>query len=81
MIPSQRVRRYTAQFCADGERARAFLERRCQLEALTGGGSVPQAMVDGRPIGGFDELAALERNGGLRRLARAESAAARSVDP
>jgi glutaredoxin 3 len=57
------------------------LERCCELEALTGGRSVPQLLVDGRPIGGFDELAALERNGGLPGSARAEWAAAPSVDP
>jgi glutaredoxin 3 len=84
-----RVQLYTAPFCADCERARALLERAgiafeeidlsrdparcCQLESLTGGRSVPQLLVEGRPIGGFDELAALERNGGLRMPASAES--------
>ncbi len=48
----------------------------CELEALTGGRSVPQLLVDGPSIGRFDELAPLERSGGLRRLARAEWAAA-----
>ena len=28
----------------------------CRLHELTGGRSVPQAVVDGRPIGGYDEL-------------------------
>lgn len=83
---------YTAPFCADCDRARALLERAgitfeeidlsrdlercCQLEALTGGRSVPQLVLDGRPIGGLAELDALARNGGLRRPVRAESAAA-----
>lgn len=92
MISPPGVQLYTAPFCADCERARALLERAgiafeeidlsrelercCQLEALTGGRSGPWLLLDGRPIGGFDELAALERNGGLRRLARAESVGA-----
>ena len=82
---------YTAPFCADCDRARALLERagitfeeidlsrdleRCgQLEALTGGRSVPQLVLDGRPIGGLAELDALTRTGGLRRPMTAESAA------
>jgi glutaredoxin len=70
VISPPRVQLYTAPF-------RVY----CELEALTGGRSVPQLLVDGRPIGGFDELAALERNGGLPGSARAEWAAAPSVDP
>lgn len=97
MISPPPVQLYTAPFCAYYDRAHALLERRriafeeidpsralercCELEALTGGRSVPQLLVDGRPIGGFDELAALERNGGLRGSARAEWAAAPSADP
>jgi glutaredoxin 3 len=70
---------FTAPFCAECERARALLERRgiafeeidlstspercCELEALTGGKSVPQLVIDGRPIGGFADLAALDRAG------------------
>jgi len=76
-----RVELYTAPFCANCDRARALLERAgvafaeidlsrdldrcCELEALTGGRSTPQVVVDGRPIGGYTELAALERSGGL----------------
>ena len=74
---------YTAPFCARlrpragaAERAGITfeeidlsrdLERCCQLEALTGGRSAPQLVLDGRPIGGLAELDALARNGGLRR--------------
>ena len=70
-----------APFCAECERARALLERRgiafeeidlsadpdrcCELEALTGGRSAPQIVIDGRPIGGFAELSALDRAGGV----------------
>ena len=37
----------------------------CRLRELRGGASVPQAVVDGRAIGGYDERAALVRNGAL----------------
>jgi glutaredoxin 3 len=86
VIALPRVELYTAPFCALCERARQLLERAaisfveiglssdpercCALEALTGGRSVPQIVIDGRPIGGFDELAALDRHGQLRPGAR-----------
>lgn len=64
---------YIAPFCVDCERAVALLEghglpferidlgdpsRCCRLHELTGGASVPQAKVEGRRLGGYDELAA-----------------------
>ena len=68
---------YTAPFCADCDRARALLERAeisfeeldlgrdlercCQLEALTGGRSVPQLVPAGRAVGGLAELDARTR--------------------
>ena len=83
---AQRVELYTAPFCANCDRARELLERAgvafaeidlsrdlercCELEALTGGRSTPQIVIDGRPIGGYAELAALDRTGGLQALAR-----------
>jgi glutaredoxin 3 len=82
-----RVELYTAPFCANCGRARELLERAgvafaeidlsrdlercCELEALTGGRSTPQIVIDGRPIGGYTELAALDRAGGLEALAPA----------
>jgi len=36
---------------------------RRQLQELTGGSTVPQVVVDGRPIGGADHLARLDRRG------------------
>jgi glutaredoxin 3 len=39
-----------------------FRER---LEALTGGWTVPQILIDGRPIGGYTELWRLDREGAL----------------
>lgn len=81
MTSQRRVVLYTAAFCAECERARALLERRgiafeevdlsadpgrcCELEALTGGRSAPQVVIDGRPIGGLAELAALDHAGGV----------------
>jgi glutaredoxin 3 len=35
---------------------------------LTGGWTVPQILVDGRPIGGYDELRLLDRDGRLDAL-------------
>ncbi len=42
---------------------------RRQLQELTGGSTVPQIVVDGRPIGGADRLARLDRRGVLAALA------------
>ena len=43
-----------------------FPERRAEMIERSGGGrTVPQLFVDGRPIGGSDELAELERSGAL----------------
>ena len=96
MIPSPRVQLYTTPFCTVCERARQLLEqagvtfeeidlssdaeRCCELEALTGGKSAPQLAVDGRPIGGFDELAALQRNGLLAWWTSAELTGTSSLD-
>lgn len=38
------------------------------LVEQTGRGTIPQIFIDGRPIGGYDELRALERTGELDRL-------------
>lgn len=42
---------------------------RRQLHELTGESTVPQIVVDGRPIGGADRLARLDRHGVLAALA------------
>jgi glutaredoxin 3 len=75
-----RIRLYTSAWCGHCARARALLEQHgleyeeidigdldgcCRLHELTGGDSVPQAVVDGRPVGGYDELAALVQTGAL----------------
>jgi glutaredoxin 3 len=42
--------------------------RRQEMQALGGGRTVPQIFIDDRPIGGFDELNALQQSGELDRL-------------
>jgi glutaredoxin 3 len=43
-------------------------ERRRWLAQATGRRTVPQIFIDGRSIGGYEELAALARRGELERL-------------
>jgi glutaredoxin 3 len=45
------------------------LEFRRKLVDLTGRWTVPQILIDGRPIGGFLELWQLDRDGRLEQLA------------
>jgi glutaredoxin 3 len=42
---------------------------RQEMERRSGRRSVPQIFIDGRPVGGFDELYALDQSGELDRLA------------
>jgi glutaredoxin 3 len=80
-----RIKMYTATWCGYCDRARQLLrERELPFEEvsldddpafrrtlldLTGGWTVPQILLDGRPIGGFTELSALDRAGLLGELA------------
>lgn len=41
---------------------------RRQMEAKSGRRTVPQIFIDGRPIGGFDELYELDKSGDLDRM-------------
>ena len=75
------IRMYTTRWCGYCVRAKALLESRGfgyeeievdddpgfreKLLTLTGGFTVPQIVVDGRPIGGYRELATLVRDGRL----------------
>jgi glutaredoxin 3 len=75
---------YTTRWCGYCVRAKALLERkeiayeeisldddpafRHKLLDLTGNWTVPQILIDGRPIGGYTELYELERNGRLDEL-------------
>jgi glutaredoxin 3 len=79
-----RIQIYTTQWCGYCVRAKALLngrglpyeeisldevpEFRRVLMDTTGGWTVPQVVVDGRPIGGYTELWRLEREGGLEGL-------------
>jgi len=76
---------YTTRWCGYCVRAKALLESReiefeeisldddpvfrQRLLELTGGWTVPQIVIDGRPIGGYTELWQLDRSGELERLA------------
>jgi len=42
--------------------------RHAEMEQLTGSRLVPQILIDGHVIGGFDELSALDKDGDLERL-------------
>ncbi|MDH3914781.1 MAG: glutaredoxin 3 [Chromatiales bacterium] len=41
------------------------LEKRREMESLSGRRTVPQIFIDGRPIGGYDALRALDTSGRL----------------
>ena len=76
-----RVRVYSTRWCGYCVRAKALLESRGieykdisldddpgfrkKLFDLTGGWTVPQILIDGRPIGGYAELWRLDREGRL----------------
>jgi glutaredoxin 3 len=77
-----RIQMYSTAWCGYCDRARALLRERdlpfeeipldddpafrARLLDLTGRWTVPQILVDGRPIGGFAELRELDRRGLLR---------------
>ena len=79
------VQMYTTRWCGYCARAKVLLESRGipfeeisldddpgfrqRLMDLTGGWTVPQILIDGRPIGGYTELWQLDRSGELERLA------------
>lgn len=52
---------------ADIEKIRVDIdpERRTEIMEKTGRRTVPQIYIGGRHVGGFDELSALDRQGGL----------------
>jgi glutaredoxin 3 len=76
-----RVRVYSTRWCGYCVRAKALLESkgiayedvyldddpafRQRLFELTGGWTVPQILIDGKPIGGYTELWRLDRDGRL----------------
>lgn len=80
-----RIELYTTAWCGYCDRARGLLRERnvsfeeinldddpgfrTRLLDLTGRWTVPQILIDGRPIGGFTELRDLDRRGLLDELA------------
>jgi glutaredoxin 3 len=79
------IQMYTTRWCGYCVRAKTLLESRGisfeeisldddpdfrrRLLDLTGGWTVPQIVIDGRPIGGYTELWQLDRSGELEHLA------------
>ena len=75
---------YTTRWCGYCVRAKTLLDSRAleyeeinldgdpgfrqRLLELTGGWTVPQILVDGKPIGGYTELWQLDRSGELDKL-------------
>jgi glutaredoxin 3 len=80
-----KIEMYTTRWCGYCVRAKALLDAhglgyeeisldedpafRQRLLDLTGAWTVPQILVDDRPIGGYTELWQLDRSGDLERLA------------
>jgi glutaredoxin 3 len=60
---------YTKAFCSFCYRAKALLDSKGveyeEIDLTMGGTTVPQIFIDGKHIGGSDDLAALDRQGGL----------------
>lgn len=90
--PRPRVVMYATGLCSFCTAARALLERRGvaweeirvdadperrrEMEALSGQRTVPQVFIDGRPVGGYQDLRALELAGELDALLAAGRASA-----
>jgi glutaredoxin 3 len=76
-----RIQIYTTRWCGYCSRAKSLLDGkgieydeisldddprfRQRVFDLTGGWTVPQILIDGRPVGGFTELWRLDRSGAL----------------
>ena len=84
MQPMTKVVVYTTQYCPYCVQAKAFLKHkgvafeevdvgedealRARVVELSGRRTVPQIFIDDKPIGGYDELRALDDQGELDRL-------------
>ena len=80
----KRIELYTTRWCGFCTYAKALLDAkgldyqelavdedpqfRARLFDLTGGWTVPQILIDGRPIGGYSELRRLDLDGRLDAL-------------
>jgi len=78
------IKMYTTNWCPWCQRAKRLLEEkkldfeeinieakdmsRDELEKITGGRSVPQIVINDKPIGGFDNLFALHQSGKLNEI-------------
>ncbi|MFQ6609172.1 MAG: glutaredoxin 3 [Fidelibacterota bacterium] len=78
------IKMYTTNWCPWCQRAKRLLEEkkldfeeiniesidmsRDELEKVTGGRSVPQIVINDKPIGGFDNLFALHQSGKLNEM-------------
>jgi glutaredoxin 3 len=79
-----RIEMYSTRWCGYCVRAKALLEQlglpfeetlldddphfRATLHDRTGGWTLPQILIDGKPIGGYSELWQLARSGRLHEL-------------
>ena len=79
-----RIQMYTTRWCGYCVRAKTLLDSkgleydevsldedpafRAKLRDLTGGWTVPQILIDDRPIGGYTELWRLDKDGRLDEL-------------
>ena len=77
----KKVEFYSADWCPFCMRAKALLDSRGieyeeinvdripgfreQLVEMTGRMTIPQIIIDGEPVGGYDDIAALDRSGEL----------------
>lgn len=75
------IRMYTKAYCSYCHAAKSLLNKRGldfeevplagkpateqEMRRLTGGRTVPQIMIDGKPIGGYTELVELDMEGEL----------------
>mgnify|MGYP002629108482 CR=1 FL=1 len=82
------IKMYTTNWCPWCQRAKRVLEEkglkfdeinieelemsRDELEKITGGRSVPQIVINNKPIGGFDNLFALNQSGKLDELVQSQ---------
>jgi glutaredoxin 3 len=84
MTRTPNIEIYGTEFCSFCAAARMLLKRkgasysdilvsrdpdaRRQMEQRSGRRTVPQIFIDGRAVGGFDELQVLEKSGELDRI-------------
>ncbi|HEX2138312.1 MAG TPA: glutaredoxin 3 [Woeseiaceae bacterium] len=84
MTATPKIELYGTEFCSYCTAARTLLKKkgleweeirasgnsdaRREMEARSGRRTVPQIFIDGQPVGGFDELYALDKSGDLDRM-------------